>query len=91
MKKVNKSEEIRKHLKTARDKSPTAVVKALKAKGIEVSTGLVSVVKNGRSSASGKTFTFTSSGLASAKVFVKKAGGLQAAKNLLEVVRKVTS
>lgn len=42
---MSKSEAIREHLKTTKDKSPKAIVKALKEKGVVVTPGHVSVIK----------------------------------------------
>ena len=96
IKKPNKSELIRQHLKTATDLSPAAVSKSLNSKGLKVSPGLVSVVKsvlkNGR-----KTKTNTSSLsrhlkiLSKARKFILDAGGPTQAKELIDIVRRIVS
>ena len=97
MKKVNKSQLIREHLASSRDKSPIGVVKALGRKGIKVSPGLVSVVKHSRRKAfsagrlvrHAEALAKHSSALADARRFVERAGGLDEAKSLVEIVGKI--
>ena len=103
MKKVNRSELIREHLRVAKDKSPVAVVEALAKKGVKVSTGLVSVVKHTRrakltnhAKAKKKTSAFVrrtlakhSSALAEARRFVEHAGGVEEAQSLIQIVGEI--
>lgn len=97
MKKVNKSQLIREYLASSRDKSPVSVVKALGAKGVKVSPGLVSVVKHGRMKAfstrrlvrHAEALAKHSSALADARRFVERAGGLEEALSLVEIVGKI--
>jgi hypothetical protein len=92
MKKLNKSEVIREHLKTAKDKSPVAVAKALKSKGVKVSPGLVSVVKHSRKKGfSAARLIHHADILAQARRFVLEAGGADEAKHLINVVHKIIS
>lgn len=106
---VNKSEKIREYLKSAKpsDRSPTAVSKALKAKGIEVSPAFVSQIKtkiNGKKASKKKAIkskpkrmtkpkakTMAHQSLLSAKDFLNSAGGLTEAKRLLEIVHNLMS
>lgn len=97
MKKLNRSEVIREHLRTAKDTSPTAVVRALAKKGVKVSTGLVSVVKHSRRNGfnavglvrHADALAKHADALARARRFVEQAGGLEEARSLVEVVGKI--
>lgn len=105
---VNLSEKIREYLKNAKpsERSPVAVAKALKAKGFEVSTNLVSLQKNrlgmtkkkkkkaikakARRSAT-KPSANGHHDLLLAKSFLAFAGSIEKAKGLLDVVEKIRS
>lgn len=104
---VNKSDKIREYLKSVKpsDRSPTAVAKALKAKGIEVSPAFVSQIKtkiNGKKDrkkkaikskpkrSKAKAMTPHQS-LLNAKDFLNSAGGLSEAKRLLDLVHNLIS
>lgn len=97
MKKINRSELIREHLKTAKDTRPTSVAKALAAKGIKVSTGLVSVVKHTRRKGfkaskllrHAEILAKHADAIAKARKFVEDSGGLEEAKSLIEVIGKI--
>jgi Arc/MetJ-type ribon-helix-helix transcriptional regulator len=96
-KKLNRSELIREHLRTARDTNPTAVVAALAKKGVKVSTGLVSVVKHSRRNGfkakrlvrHAEELAKHADALNRARRFVEQAGGLEEARVLVEVVGKI--
>lgn len=103
---VNKSEQIRSYLKSVKpsDRGPTAVAEALKAKGIQVSAGFVSQIKNRmngkkvtkkkaikpKRKATTKNMNAHQS-LLSAKSFLDSAGGLAEAKKLLDLVHSLIS
>jgi hypothetical protein len=103
--KVNLSEKIREHLKSIKpsDRSPKAVVEALKAKGIKVSPTLVAVIKGRMGGKATKakartkaavvrTKTSTSmENLMRAKNFLNAAGGIKEAKGLLDAVNSLIS
>lgn len=104
--KVNLSEKIREHLKSIKpsDRSPKAVVEALKAKGIKVSPTLVAVIKGrmggkatkartkAAKAAVVRTKTSTSmENLIRAKNFLNAAGGIKEAKGLLDAVNSLIS
>jgi hypothetical protein len=97
MKKVNRSELIREHLRVAKDKSPAAVVDALAKKGVKVSKGLVSVVKHTRRNGfkaarlmrHAEALSKHSSALADARRFVEQAGGVEEAQSLIQIVGKI--
>jgi hypothetical protein len=105
--KVNLSEKIREHLKSIKpsDRSPKAVVEALKAKGIKVSPTLVAVIKGRMGGKATKakakartkaavvrTKTSTNmENLIRAKNFLNAAGGIKEAKGLLDAVNSLIS
>jgi hypothetical protein len=101
--KVNLSEKIREHLKSIKpsDRSPKAVVEALKAKGIKVSPTLVAVIKGrmggneNKAKAKKKIARVRTEtnmeNLLHAKNFLKAVGGLKEAKGLLETVNSLIS
>lgn len=84
---------IRKHLRTAKDKRPSAVAQALRSQGVKVTPGLVSVVKNGRKKKRLKSTRLMkhAEALADARRFVEHAGGVEEAMGLIEVVRRIMS
>lgn len=86
--KINKSSAIRKQLRSSRNHNPTAIVKALKAKGISVSPGLVSVVKFNRRK---PKISHHAAILTHAKQFLRAAGGPEEAKNLIDLIHKIVS
>lgn len=89
---VNKSEAIREQLKISKDHSPTAIVKALKAKGITVTTGLVSVVKNmRRKSEKASRIGRHAAILTQARQFLRDAGGPDEAKQLIDLIHGIIS
>ena len=96
-KKLNRSEVIREHLRTAKDTNPTAVARALAKKGVKVSTGLVSVVKHSRRNGfkakrlvrHADALAKHADALARARRFVEQAGGLEEARSLVEVIGKI--
>lgn len=108
-KEVNLSEKIREYLKNAKpsERSPVAVAKALKAKGFEVSTNLVSLQKNRlgmtkkrkkkkaiKAKARRSATKPSANGhhdLLLAKSFLAFAGSIEKAKGLLDVVEKIRS
>jgi hypothetical protein len=91
-KNLNKSDAIREHLRSSRNHNPTAVVKALKAKGISVSRGLVSVVKHSRrKSEKASRIGRHAAILTQARHFLREAGGPEEAKQLIDLIHGIIS
>lgn len=106
-KEVNKSDAIRDCLKNSSDKSPSKISKMLEEKGIKVTPTYVSVVKSKMYSSKPKTSKPNKArkskakaknnakanleSLISAKSFIDKAGSIENAKKLIDVVNKILS
>lgn len=102
---VNRSDKIREYIKTNPAAGPRAVSDALKAKGIKVAPGLVSVVKSkmntkgAKIKAKAKIKTKSPSkqmsgddiakAIISAKELVNFSGSLDKAKNFLDLVSRI--
>lgn len=85
---INKSQAIRDDLHThGTDSAPKDVVARLKARRITVSPAQVSMVKSKLRGSKTKTFSIDS--LMEANRFVKRAGGIDAAKAALDVLAKL--
>ena len=92
MKKLNKSQIIREHLRNSKDHSPTAVAEAIRSKGIKVSPGLVSVVKHSRRKGfKASRMARHAEILSQARKFIHNAGGVEEARTLLDIVNKIIS
>lgn len=87
---VNKSEAIREQLRVSKDHSPVAIVKALKAKGISVTTSLVGVVKHSRrKSKKASRIGRHAAILTQARQFLRDAGGPEEAKQLIDLIHGI--
>lgn len=98
---VSKSDKIREYIKANSAAGPRAVSDALKAKGIKVTPGLVSVVKSKMNSKKAKikakakspskqmTGDDLAKAIMSAKDLVNFSGSLDKAKNFLELVSRI--
>ena len=101
--KINKSQKIREHLAKNKNAKPMAVVEALKAEGVEVSTALVGQVKyhgpgksKRRKAGSKKTAAaattqpgLTVSDLRNVKKVVDRLGGIKQARKALDVLQEL--
>jgi hypothetical protein len=101
---VNKSQAIRDYLKANRKAMPKAVVEALKAQGIEVSSQMVSTVKFNMSkkkggkkraaaaskSSAGNGEMISVSALLDAKKLVEKLGSIEKTKAALDALSKLS-
>lgn len=92
MKKINKSQIIREHLKNSTDHRPTVVAAAIRSKGVKVSPGLVSVVKHSRRKGfKASRMAHHAEILSQARKFIESAGGVEEARTLIEIVNKIIS
>jgi hypothetical protein len=85
---MTKTEMIREHLRSlpSSDRSPTAVMKALRAKGCRVTRNHVSVVKTGMSRGGALS---AGRELVLAKRFLDKVGGAAKARELISLVSRI--
>jgi hypothetical protein len=98
--KINKSEKIRETLYSlpVGERSPTKVASMLRAKGVKVTSSLVSVVKSvdkmkrkSRISLDGSRGNGDVKELVLAKKFLESVGSVQRAKGLLEIVDRIVN
>ncbi len=83
-----RSKAVRDYLAANPKSSPKKVVAELKKTGVDVSLGLVSVIKYSKASR-GKKDKGTLDGLLHAKKFIDQVGGIEAAREAIELIEKL--
>ena len=84
-----RSKSVRDYLASNPGASPKTVVEDLKKTGVNVSLGLVSVIKYSKAARGGKKGKGTVDGLLHAKKFIDQVGGIEAAKEAIELIEKL--